>query len=84
MKLLQFYHLLDANQTVQVGVLIKESTVIPLCVQGNMRDYISNLASSVIDKKDIEQQIEHAAVIYQLDEVKLLSPLTNPVLGTYS
>lgn len=78
MKLLQFYHLLDSNKTVQVGVLIKGSTVIPLNVQGNMRDYIYNLASCVIDRKDIEQQIEHAAVIYQLDEVKLLSPLTNP------
>jgi hypothetical protein len=77
MKLLQFYHLLDSNKTVQVGVLIRESTVIPLNVQGNMRDYICNLASSVIDRKDIEQQIEHTKVIYKLDEVKLLSPLTN-------
>ncbi|UKS28045.1 fumarylacetoacetate hydrolase family protein [Paenibacillus sp. HWE-109] len=78
MKLLQFYHLLDANKTVQVGVLIRESTVIQLNVNGNMRDFISNLASSTICRKDIEQQIEHAKVIYELNEIKLLSPLTNP------
>jgi 2-keto-4-pentenoate hydratase/2-oxohepta-3-ene-1,7-dioic acid hydratase in catechol pathway len=78
MKLLQFYHVQDTNKTVQVGALIHESTIIPLNIQGNMRDYISDLASSVIAIKDIEQQIETATVTYELAEVKLLSPLTNP------
>jgi 2-keto-4-pentenoate hydratase/2-oxohepta-3-ene-1,7-dioic acid hydratase in catechol pathway len=78
MKLLQFYHLLDPNKTVHVGVLISEKTIIQLNIQGNMRDVIRSLSSSAIGKKEIEQQIQHARETHELDTVKLLSPLTDP------
>ena len=78
MKLIQFYHLLDPDKTIQVGALIEESTLVQLNVLGNMRELIRNLSASVIDQEEIKLQIEQAKETYELDEVKLLSPLTDP------
>lgn len=68
MKLLQFYHLLDEERKLQVGLLKGDSTVVALSTAGTVRD--------VIRESDIHSLEEGAS--YRLDEVKLLSPLTDP------
>lgn len=78
MKLLQFYHLSDPVKTLHVGVLIQESTLVQLNVQGNMRELIRDLSNSLIGREEIQLQIQQAKETYELNEVKLLSPLTDP------
>ncbi|QJD82901.1 fumarylacetoacetate hydrolase family protein [Cohnella herbarum] len=68
MKLLQFYHLQDEARKLQVGLLKGDSTVVALSTAGTVRD--------VIRESDIYSLQEGAS--YRLDEVKLLSPLTDP------
>ncbi|MFC5471514.1 fumarylacetoacetate hydrolase family protein [Cohnella suwonensis] len=68
MKLLQFYHLQDEERKLQVGILEGESTVVALNTSGTARDVIrqSNIKSL------------KAVAAYRLEEVKLLSPVTDP------
>lgn len=68
MKLLQFYHLQDTDRKFQVGLLEGESSVVALDTDGTARD--------VIRQANIHSLTRTAT--YRLDEVKLLSPLTDP------
>lgn len=68
MKLVQFYQREDQERKLQVGVVKGDKEVVALNVAGTMRD--------VIQTANIRSLEEGAA--YRLDEVKLLSPLTDP------
>jgi len=68
MKLVQFYQREDQERKLQVGVVKGDKEVVSLNVAGTMRD--------VIQTANIRSLEEGAA--YRLDEVKLLSPLTDP------
>ncbi|WP_391572612.1 fumarylacetoacetate hydrolase family protein [Cohnella sp.] len=68
MKLVQFYQREDQERKLQVGVVKGDKEVVALNVAGTMRD--------VIQTANI-RSLEEGAV-YRLDEVKLLSPLTDP------
>ncbi len=68
MKLLQFYHLRDQDRKLQVGTLKGDSTVVALNTEGTARDVIRDAAAHSLEE----------GASYRLDEVKLLSPLTDP------
>ncbi len=68
MKLVQFYQREDQKRKLQVGVVKDDKKVVALNVAGTMRD--------VIQTANIRSIEEGAS--YLLDDVKLLSPLTDP------
>jgi 2-keto-4-pentenoate hydratase/2-oxohepta-3-ene-1,7-dioic acid hydratase in catechol pathway len=72
MKLLQFYHLQDQGRKLQVGILEGDSTVITLNTNGAVREVIRQ---SNVEALKVETE---GAVTYSLNEVKLLSPVTDP------
>ncbi|MBB6673491.1 fumarylacetoacetate hydrolase family protein [Cohnella nanjingensis] len=68
MKLVQFYQLQDQDRKLQVGVLKEDSEIVALNAAGTMRD--------VIRSANVHALEEGAS--YRLEDVKLLSPLTDP------
>jgi 2-keto-4-pentenoate hydratase/2-oxohepta-3-ene-1,7-dioic acid hydratase in catechol pathway len=72
MKLLQFYHLQDQDRKPQVGILEGDSTVIALNTSGAVREVIRQFN---VEALKVETE---GAVTYPLNEVKLLSPVTDP------
>ena len=68
MKLVQFYQREDQERKLQVGVVKDDKEVVALKVAGTMRD--------VIQMPNIRSLEEGAS--YLLEDVKLLSPLTDP------
>ncbi|CAN7740909.1 fumarylacetoacetate hydrolase family protein [Paenibacillus sp. LjRoot153] len=75
MKLLQFYHLKDDHQQLKVGILDNHDTIKALTISGTAREFITQFAGT--NQAEIEALTEGAPV-YNLNEVKLLSPLTDP------
>ncbi|WP_256756868.1 fumarylacetoacetate hydrolase family protein [Cohnella sp. WQ 127256] len=77
MKLLQFYVKEDVNCTPQVGVLKGVNQVQALSFPGSSRDVIRHLAK--FDQKSEELTIlSEGGAVHALDDVKLISPLTDP------
>lgn len=75
MRLLQFYHLNDELQQIKVGILENENTIQTLNIQGNSKDLITRMNKS----SDLQMEgLISGAPSYNLSEVKLVSPLTDP------
>ncbi|THF80364.1 fumarylacetoacetate hydrolase family protein [Cohnella fermenti] len=68
MKLVQFYVRQDPDRKPRVGAVNGESEIVALKTEGTMRDVIEAGGASDLGKGDS----------HRLEDVKLLSPLTNP------
>ncbi len=68
MKLVQFYNKQDQDRKLQVGWVRGDSEVVALKVEGTMRDVIRATGIDSFEK----------GASYRLEDVKLLSPLTDP------
>ncbi len=77
MKLLQFYSKKDEDQKLRIGVLSGNNIVRSLRMDGTMRQFIARLSEVEHAERMIEAEMQEAET-WSLDEVELLSPLTDP------
>lgn len=68
MKLVQFYTLQDPERKLQVGIVKGDSEVVALRFAGSMRELIQAGAIESVEE----------GLAYRLEDVKLMSPLTDP------
>jgi 2-keto-4-pentenoate hydratase/2-oxohepta-3-ene-1,7-dioic acid hydratase in catechol pathway len=77
MKLLQFYEKQDEKRKPRIGVLGEGNIVRPLRTDGTMRPFIARLSEVEPSELELATWVEDAEG-WPLEEVVLLSPLTDP------
>ena len=77
MKLIQFIDRQDQSQKLRIGALIDSNQYIEIQEDGTMRDLIRRMGDSEDVRSEVERQIKDGKKGH-LEEIKLLSPLTDP------
>jgi 2-keto-4-pentenoate hydratase/2-oxohepta-3-ene-1,7-dioic acid hydratase in catechol pathway len=77
MKLIQFIDKRNQSQKLRVGALINDTQYVELPIDGTMRDLIRKVGSSEKERLEVQSQIKEGEK-RSLEQIKLLSPLTDP------
>lgn len=78
MKLIQFIDKRDELNKIRVGALVGETHCVELQKDGTMRDFIRKIGCSDDERSKAEKELAANEKIYDLDQIKLLSPLSDP------
>ncbi|NIK78699.1 2-keto-4-pentenoate hydratase/2-oxohepta-3-ene-1,7-dioic acid hydratase in catechol pathway [Paenibacillus castaneae] len=78
MKLIQFIDKQDTSNKLRVGAVVGEAYCVELQTAGSMRDFIRRIGSSEDERRNVEKLLYAAEKTYDMDQIKLLSPLSDP------